>query len=87
MTFCADKAKEVNLDNRLVELERGTSLSYDYLVLAVGQKTRWLNIPGLAAHALTFRSIFDAEKLQERLSLLEASEQQTDKSSRSWGWS
>ena len=76
INFCSDKAKEVNLDNRKVELERGTSLAYDYLVIAVGRKTKWADIPGLAAHALTFRSIFDAERLQERLRLLEASERQ-----------
>ena len=71
-----DKAKGVDLDHRRVRLEQGSSLVYDYLVLAVGQKTRWLDIPGLAAHALTFRSIFDAENLQERLRLLEASGRQ-----------
>ncbi|MDJ0689205.1 MAG: NAD(P)/FAD-dependent oxidoreductase [Xenococcaceae cyanobacterium MO_188.B32] len=71
-----DKAKGVDLDNRQVQLEQGSSLVYDYLVLAVGQKTRWIDIPGLAAHALTFRSIFDAENLQERLRLLEASGRQ-----------
>ena len=74
--FRQDKAKGVDLDNRIVQLEQSSPLNYDYLVLAVGQKTRWLDIPGLAAHALTFRSIFDAEKLQERLRLLEASERQ-----------
>ena len=71
-----DKAKLVDLNNRQVELEQGSSLVYDYLVLAVGKKTRWLDIPGLATHALTFRSISDAEELQERLRLLEASERQ-----------
>ena len=74
--FRTDKAKEVDLDSRLVSLEKGKSLTYDYLVLAVGRKTKWANIPGLTTHALTFRSIFDAEKLQERLRLLEASERQ-----------
>ncbi|MDJ0631985.1 MAG: NAD(P)/FAD-dependent oxidoreductase [Xenococcaceae cyanobacterium MO_188.B29] len=76
INFRQDKAKGVDLDNRIVQLEQSSPLNYDYLVLAVGQKTRWLDIPGLAAHALTFRSIFDAEKLQERLRLLEASERQ-----------
>ncbi|MGK7936867.1 MAG: NAD(P)/FAD-dependent oxidoreductase [Xenococcaceae cyanobacterium] len=74
--FRQDKAKGVDFDNRIVQLEQGNPLTYDYLVLAVGKKTRWLDIPGLANHALTFRSIFDVEKLQKRLLLLEASERQ-----------
>ena len=74
--FRQDRAKLVDLDNRQVQLEQGSSLVYDYLVLAVGKKTRWLDIPGLAAHALTFRTIHDAERLQKRLHLLEASERQ-----------
>ncbi|MGK7948706.1 MAG: NAD(P)/FAD-dependent oxidoreductase [Xenococcaceae cyanobacterium] len=73
IAFCQDRAKSVNLEHRQVQLEHTGSLVYDYLVLAAGQKTKWVDIPGLAQNALTFRSIFDAEELQERLRLLEAS--------------
>lgn len=73
IAFCQDRAKSVNLEHRQVQLEHTGSLVYDYLVLALGQKTKWVDLPGLSQNALTFRSIFDAENLQERLRLLEAS--------------
>jgi NADH dehydrogenase len=76
INFCQDKARRIDLKKRQVELETGAALTYDYLVLAVGGKTRFVNLPGLVTHALTFRSLADAERLQERLSVLEASERQ-----------
>ncbi len=75
INWIQDKVQEVDLIRKSVSLESQTSLAYDYLVLAAGRKTKCVNLPGLTTHALTFRSIFDAERLQERLRTLEASDE------------
>ena len=76
VNWIQDQVENVDLENCSVQLESDTSLDYDYLVLAAGRKTKFVNIPGLETYALTFRSIFDAERLQERLRILEAAEKQ-----------
>jgi NADH dehydrogenase len=68
--------KTIALPSRSVVLENGETLPYDYLVLAVGTQNRWASIPGLAEHALTFRTLADVERLQTQLHLLENSERQ-----------
>jgi demethylphylloquinone reductase len=74
INWCQDRVQEIDLNNRLIELKKSsTLLNYDYLVLAAGRKVKKANIPGLETYALTFRSILDAEKLQEKLRILEAS--------------
>ncbi|MGH9956515.1 MAG: NAD(P)/FAD-dependent oxidoreductase, partial [Pyrinomonadaceae bacterium] len=42
-------------------------LSYDYLVLALGSVTNFYDLPGLAEHALTMKSLSDAIRLRSRL--------------------
>ena len=74
VNWIQDRVENIDLAEKSVFLESKTLLNYDYLVLAAGRKTKFINIPGLEAHALTFSSIFDVERLQERLRILEASE-------------
>lgn len=74
--LCQVKAKDINFIQAKVALENGQTLNYNYLVLAVGCKNRWANIPGLRENALTFRTVEDVEYLQARLHLLEATEKQ-----------
>ncbi|MET8865050.1 NAD(P)/FAD-dependent oxidoreductase [Nonomuraea sp. NPDC004580] len=54
-------------DDRRVEFEDGTSLDYDYLVLATGVTTNWLNVPGAHENALPIYSLGDAAVLRRRL--------------------
>jgi NADH:ubiquinone reductase (non-electrogenic) len=82
--FCQDAVESVNLKTRQVDLLSGDCasaqpsdrLSYDYLVLAVGNQSWFPDIPGLKEYALTFRSLADADRLEERLRIMEASERQ-----------
>lgn len=76
INFCQDKVIKLNLQTRQVYLEKHQPLTYDYLVLAVGGKTKFIEIPGVATHALSFRSLADAELLKEKLRIMEASERQ-----------
>ncbi len=68
-----DKITNINLENRQAFLTNNDYLTYDYLVLAVGKTIKFANIPGLKEQALTFRSITDAEFLQERIKILKNS--------------
>jgi len=64
----------IDLDQRQVSLSPGDSLSYDRLVLALGGTTPMDMAPGVADHALSFRTLQDAYRLKERLRLLETSD-------------
>lgn len=64
----------VDLDQRQVYLSQGNPLSYDRLALALGGDTPMDMAPGVADHALSFRTLQDAYQLKERLRLLEAAE-------------
>ena len=74
--FCQQSVQDVELKMRQVKLENGQKLTYDYLVLAVGNQTRYADIPGVIEHTLKFRTLADAELLHERLKLLEATQRQ-----------
>ncbi|MDJ0660878.1 MAG: NAD(P)/FAD-dependent oxidoreductase [Crocosphaera sp.] len=69
--FCQQIVKKIDLDNRQVKLDNDDSLNYDYLVLGLGTQNRWVDIPGLKDHALTFRTLQDLEQLQAKIHYLE----------------
>lgn len=58
------RARHVDLDARTIVVRRGSgeerSLTYDRLVLTPGAVTRVFDIPGLAEHALGFKTIAEA---------------------------
>jgi demethylphylloquinone reductase len=72
--FCQATIGGVDLKARQVKLLGRDRLSYDYLVLALGGKTRTDGVPGAAQYALPFRSLADARYLNERLRSLEATD-------------
>lgn len=76
IVFCQETVQGINLQTRHVNLGNEKQLSYDYLAIAVGCDNRWVNIPGLRDHALTFRTLADVDRLQTQLTRLEASERQ-----------
>lgn len=63
----------IDLEQHEVYLNQGDPLTYDRLVLALGGDTPMDMAPGVAEHALGFRTLQDAYHLKERLRLLEAS--------------
>ncbi|GIH27704.1 6-phosphogluconate dehydrogenase [Acrocarpospora phusangensis] len=58
---------KIRPDERVVELDDGGVLSYDYLVLATGVTTNWLGVPGAEEHASPIYSVHDAQALRRRL--------------------
>jgi NADH dehydrogenase len=74
--LCSDTVKDIDFNHQIVELKNHPPLSYDYLVVSVGNQNRWPDISGLKENALTFRNLTDLEALQNRLHLLETTERQ-----------
>ncbi|MBW4496997.1 MAG: NAD(P)/FAD-dependent oxidoreductase [Oscillatoria princeps RMCB-10] len=64
----------IDLKSKGVRLHDGHDLPYDWLVLALGGETPLDMVPGADRHALPFRTIADAYRLEERLRVLEASD-------------
>jgi NADH:ubiquinone reductase (non-electrogenic) len=75
--FIQSAVSGVNLGDRQVLLPDQEPLTYDRLVLAVGGDTPMGSVPGVADHAIPFRTVEDAQRLQNRLRLLEASDAET----------
>ncbi|MDN0198938.1 FAD/NAD(P)-binding oxidoreductase [Streptomyces sp. S.PNR 29] len=61
------KAVAARLDERTVELDDGSSLSYDGLVVATGMRPRRLRCPGPLAGRHTVRTLADAQGLRDEL--------------------
>lgn len=72
--FCQHTVQRIDLNTRQVHLDNHDALSYDYLLLGLGTQNRWVDIPGLKTHALTFRTLEDVERLQGKIHHLEISE-------------
>jgi NADH dehydrogenase len=82
--FRHGRVVEVDVAQRMVHLDAGTEpVAYDHLVLAVGSVPHFLNLPGMAEHAFTLKSLGDAARLRDRvLTLLERVDQETDPAER-----
>jgi demethylphylloquinone reductase len=63
----------IDKDRKSVTLEDGTEIDYDRLVLALGCETPSESVPGVTEHAIPFRSLQDAYRLDAQLRLLETS--------------
>lgn len=70
--FRRSGVESVDIDDRRIHLSDGGGLTYDQLVLSLGGDTPMHWVPGVAEHALAFRTLEDAYQLQERLRILEA---------------
>lgn len=58
---------DVDTENRRVSLEDGTTLDYDYLVVALGADPEYYGIDGLFEHAYSLSSLDDALDINEAL--------------------
>ena len=62
-----EKAVRIHPDAQTVQLDRGGSLEWDYLVIATGARLVHDAVPGLVEGAYGFYSLPDAERLREAL--------------------
>jgi demethylphylloquinone reductase len=71
--FVQGSVDKVDRVQKSVMLADETAISYDRLVLALGCETPSENIPGVTEHAIPFRNLQDAHRLDTKLRLLETS--------------
>jgi len=64
----------IDSEQQRVQLQDGVEFAYDRLVLSLGGITPMEIVPGVAEHAIPFRAIADAYRLEERLRILEESD-------------
>ncbi len=69
--FHQGTVESVDKVQKCVKLVDGTELAYDRLVLALGCETPAESVPGVTEHAIPFRSLEDAYRLDAKLRLLE----------------
>lgn len=83
-TFYEGKVKNIDPYGKRVTLygtseKRGTTLDYDYLVVALGSQTNFFGNQSVENHAYTMKSLNDAVVLRNRIiDMLEQAENETD---------
>jgi len=66
--FVQGEVEDLDVDDRTVSLAAGEEIDYDYAVVALGSKTAFYGIPGLAEHSLTLKGRDDALAIHEAVS-------------------
>jgi NADH:ubiquinone reductase (H+-translocating) len=59
--------KTLDQKSKQVVLEDGHTITYDYVVLAMGSETNYFNIPGLPERSFSFKSVSEALRLKQHL--------------------
>ena len=71
--FVQGSVDKIDRSTKHVILQDETAIAYDRLVLALGCETPSESVPGVTEHAISFRNLQDAHKLDAKLRLLEES--------------
>lgn len=71
--FVEGQVTDIDADARTVRLEDREGVPYDRLIVALGSRTAFYGIPGLADHALTLKSLDDARSIRD--AVVDAGEQ------------
>src|SRR5205809_4008305 len=72
VNFFRGDVDKIDVGKRRVTVSHGFDrhsheLEYDHLILALGSVTNFFNLPGVAEHSLTMKSLGDAIQLRNRL--------------------
>lgn len=67
VNFIKAKATKINKQTKVITLDDGKSLHYDFAVLALGSVTTYFNIPGLSKFSYGIKSRPELEKLKTHL--------------------
>lgn len=63
--FMKDEIESLDISGGDIHLKGGEHLRYDYLIIALGSKTNFFNIPGLKESALELKTFTDAIRVRE----------------------
>jgi len=64
--FRRDTVRAIDVDGRRIEMAGG-AVEYDYLVIALGSRTDYFNIPGAREHSWDFKTLEDAVALRDHI--------------------
>jgi selenide,water dikinase len=73
-SFTEGRASELDTRRRIVGLEGGRELAYDFVSLGIGSGTRGADTPGIREHAATVKPIGRAVDLKRRIEALAGSD-------------
>ncbi|SEH60035.1 NADH dehydrogenase [Halopenitus malekzadehii] len=76
--FVQGRVTDVDVDDRTIETDDGTSLEYDYLLLAIGSTTAFFGIDGLKEHAHQLKGLEDAHEIHREVREAAAEATQSD---------
>ncbi|WP_338728912.1 NAD(P)/FAD-dependent oxidoreductase [Haladaptatus sp. DJG-WS-42] len=65
--FIKAEVESVDTDDREIELDDGSTVDYDYLVVGLGSKTAYYGIPGLEENSLTLKGLDDALEIHNQI--------------------
>ena len=65
--FIEGEVTGLDADDREIALDDSSTVSYDYALIALGSRTAYYGIPGLAENSLTLKSLEDALEIHERV--------------------
>ena len=65
--FIEGRVSGLDCDDQSVELEDGSTVSYDYLLVTLGSQTAYYGIDGLEEHSLTLKSLDDALTIHDQV--------------------
>ncbi len=64
-TFVQTRVQSIDLEQKTIEIEDKKILNYDVLVLGVGSKTNFYNVPGAQENSFELKTLDDAIRLRE----------------------
>ncbi|WP_096388924.1 NAD(P)/FAD-dependent oxidoreductase [Halopenitus persicus] len=76
--FVEGRVTNVDVEDRTLETDDGTSLEYDYLLLAIGSTTAFFGIEGLQEHAHQLKGLEDAHDIHREVREAAAEATQSD---------
>lgn len=76
--FRQARVEGVDTDERVVELDNGDEVSYDYLLLGLGSATAFYGIDGLQEYSLTLKGLDDAREIHHEVKSAAADASRTD---------
>ena len=65
--FIQGRVTDLDADAREIALDDGSTIAYDYALVALGSRTAYYGIPGLEEHSLTLKSLEDALSIHDQV--------------------
>lgn len=65
--FHLGEVKNIDVENKTVQIN-DELLPYHFLIIAIGSKVNYYNIPGMAEHSFPLQTLYDADKIYEHIS-------------------